>query len=173
MTDQLARVWQLIEKTGVGMLTTRAAAGLRARPMEARSDRDNNLIWFLTDVRSAKDDEIDTAHDVGLVFVDQESRAYLSITGRAFVVQDSAIAKQIWRKTDEVWWPGGPADPNVRVVRVEPLVAELWDGPASSAVAAFEFAMARLTGAKPHLGENRKQTMKMARPRRGRGARRP
>jgi hypothetical protein len=44
---------------------------------------------------------------------------------------------------------------------VEPLTAELWDGPASTAVAAFEFAKARLTGEKPNLGENRKVTVKM------------
>ena len=36
---------------------------------------------------------------------------------------------------------------------------ELWDGPASSLVAAFEFAKAKLTGAKPNLGENRKVTV--------------
>jgi hypothetical protein len=49
----------------------------------------------------------------------------------------------------------------VRVLRLEPLRAELWDGPASSTVAAFEFAKARLTGAKPNLGENRKVTVDM------------
>jgi hypothetical protein len=44
---------------------------------------------------------------------------------------------------------------------VEPLTAELWDGPASTAIAAFEFARARLTGEEPKLGENRKVTVKM------------
>ena len=38
---------------------------------------------------------------------------------------------------------------------------ELWDGPASEAVAVFEFAKARLTGQKPNLGENRKVTVPM------------
>jgi hypothetical protein len=37
----------------------------------------------------------------------------------------------------------------------------LWDGPASTAVAAFEFAKARITGREPNLGENRKVTVKM------------
>ena len=37
-------------------------------------------------------------------------------------------------------------------MRVELDQAEMWDGPASSAVAAFEFAKARLTGKKPNLG---------------------
>ncbi len=37
----------------------------------------------------------------------------------------------------------------------------MWDGPASSAVAAFEFAKARLTGVKPNLGENRKVSVEL------------
>ena len=38
---------------------------------------------------------------------------------------------------------------------------EIWDGPASSAVAACEFAKARATGKKPNLGEKRKSTVKL------------
>ena len=68
-----------------------------------------------------------------------------------------------WRKTDELWWPGGPTDPDVCLLRIEPLTAELWDGPASAAIAAFEFAKARLTGEEPRLGENRKVTVGMER----------
>jgi general stress protein 26 len=157
----LSRVWDIIEKTRVCMLTTHSRDGLRARPLEARPDRDAGLIFFVTDVRSAKDDEIEADHDVALVFIDEKDRAYLSITARAGVTCDTGKAKEIWKKSDNVWWPGGPDDPNVRVLRVEPITAELWDGPASSAIAAFEFAKARLTGQKPNLGENRKVTVPM------------
>ena len=84
---------------------------------------------------------------------------YLSISGRASVTRDPAKAKAIWKKTDDVWWPGGPDDANACVLTIEPVTAELWDGPASSLVAAFEFAKARMTGEKPDLGENRKTTV--------------
>lgn len=145
MTEQnpLSRVWDIIEKARVGMLTTQFSGGLRARPLEARADRDTGMIWFVTDVRGAKDEEIDAAHDIGLVFIDESDRAYLSITGRAFVTRDPAKAKEIWRKTDDTWLPGGSDDPNVRVLRVEPITAELWDGPSSGTVVAFEFAKQR------------------------------
>ena len=141
--NEISRIWDLIEKARVGMLTTRFAGGLRARPLEARVDRDAGIIWFMTDVRGAKDDEIDAVHDIGLVFIDDDSRAYLSITCRASVARDTAKAKEIWKKTDDIWLPGGPDDPNVRVLRMEPITAELWDGPSSAAVAAFEFAEKR------------------------------
>jgi len=156
------RVWEIIETVGIAMLTTSFPGGLRARPVEARPDRDAGLIWFVTDLRSGKEHEIEAEHDVGLVFIDAKAKAYLSITARAEVRQDHAKAAEIWKRTDNMWW-SGPDDPNVRVLRVQPLTAELWDGPASAAVAAFEFAKARITGAKPNLGENRKVTVRMAR----------
>jgi general stress protein 26 len=156
-----ARVWDIVEKVGVCMLTTHSPRGFRARPVEPRPDRDAGLIFFVTDVRGSKDDEIEAEHDVGLVFIDPKDKAYLSITARAEVLRDPAKAAAIWKKSDNVWWPGGPDDVNVRVLRVTPSLAELWDGPSSSLVAAYEFAKARLSGEKPNLGENRKVTVPM------------
>jgi len=154
------RVWDIIEKVGICMLTTQSPGGLRARPLEARPDREAGIIWFVTDLRSGKEHEIEAEHDVGLTFIDTAERAYLSLTARAQVRIDHSVASDIWKSTDSAWWKGAN-DPNVCVLRVEPLTAELWDGPASDAVALFEFAKARLTGREPMLGENRKVTVKM------------
>jgi general stress protein 26 len=160
MTQDIDRVWDVIERVRVCMLTTRFAEGLRARPLEARPDRRAGIIWFVTDIRSGKEHEVEAAQDVGLVFTDEKANAYLSITARAEVRRDHAKAAEIWKSTDDMWWQG-PHDPNVCVLRVMPLTAELWDGPASKAVAAFEFVKSRLTGAEPNLGENRKVTVSM------------
>lgn len=157
----LSRVWDIIEKAGVGMLATRFDGGLRARPLEPRPDRDEGVIYFVTDVRGHKDDEIEAAPEVAFIIVDHEDKAYLSISGRAEVTRDDDKAAAVWKKTDDVWWPDGPLDPNVRVLRLIPETAELWDGPSNSAVAAFEFAKAKVTGKKPKLGENRKVTVEM------------
>jgi general stress protein 26 len=145
--NHLDRVWEIIEQVGVCMLTTRFAGGLRARPLEARPDRVAGTIWFVTDLRSGKEQEIESEHDVGLAFVDAKANAYLSITARAEVLRDHAKAAEIWKTADNMWWKG-PDDPNVCVLRLRPLTAELWDGPASKAVAAFEFVKAQLTTAR-------------------------
>ena len=156
----IERVWDIVEKVGVGMLTTRFAGGLRSRPVEPRLDRDAGVIRIVTDVRGLKDNEIERSPEIGLVVVCAPDKAYLSITGTAAVTHDPAMAKKIWHKTDELWW-SGPDDPNVRVIVVTPSLAELWDGPSSSVVAAFEIAKAKVTGDKPDLGENRKTTVKI------------
>jgi general stress protein 26 len=157
----IERIWDIVERVGVCMLTTKSASGMRARPLEARPDRDVGEILFVTDVHSAKEREIEAAPDVGLVFIDSSDKAFLSITGRACVTRDADKLRAAWRKTDEVWWPGGPNDPDVCLLRIEPFIAELWDGPASAAVTALEFVKATVTGEEPNLGQNRKVTTKM------------
>ena len=156
--DDIGRVWDIVEKVGVGMLTTRFGGGLRSRPVEPRLDRESGLIRIVTDVRGLKDDEIEQFPDVGLVVISPADKAYLSITGHAVVTRDPAAAKAIWHNGDDLWW-SGPDDPNVRVIVMTPSLAELWDGPSSSMVAAYEIAKAKVTGEKPNLGENRKTTV--------------
>jgi general stress protein 26 len=155
------RVWDFIEKVGVCMLTTQSAGRLRARPVEARPERKTGLIFVVTDVRSAKPDEIEANPDVCLAFHDPKAKAYLSIAVRARVTRDTAKIEQVWRITDTAWWPGGPTDPNVCLLRIEPQIAELWDGPSSTAATIFELAKALLTESEPALGENRKVTVGM------------
>jgi general stress protein 26 len=159
--NNLERIWDIIESIGVCMLTTQAGGRLRARPVEPRPDRKSGLIFIVTDVRSAKQEEIETKPDVGLVFIDAKAKAYLSITARACVTRDIAKIERVWRLTDAAWWPGGPTDPNVCLLQIEPQTGELWDGPASTAVTVFEFGKAFVTGAQPALGENRKVTVSM------------
>lgn len=159
--DREGRIWDIIEQTGVGMLTTRFGGGLRARPLDARPDRKADAIFFIADKRGLKDDEIAACPDVCFTLVNESDKAYLSITGRAAVLDDPGLAAKYWKKADEVWWPDGPADRHICVLRLEPQRAELWDGPASAAVARHEFAKARATGRKPNLGENRKVSVDM------------
>ena len=143
MSEQsdLDRVWDILEKHSIGMLTTKYGGELRARPLDARPDRKEGTIYFLTDVRGRKDDEISAKPDVCFTVTVPGDNIYLSITARAFGSRDNAKARQIWKKADQVWWQGGPEDMNIRVLTLEPLTAELWDGPSSKLVAAYELSL--------------------------------
>ena len=124
------------------MLTTRFAGGLRARPVEARPDRDAGLIWFVTDVRSGKEHEIEAEHDVGLVFIDHAAKAYLSITARAEVLHDHAKAAAIWKSTDNVVVARAGRSERLRAAR-DAGHRRAVGRAASKAVAMYEFAKAR------------------------------
>ncbi len=155
MTSATNRAWEVIEKVCICMLTTRTSGGeLRARPVEARPDRDEGCLYTVTDIGSAKEHEIERDPHLGLTFIDQRTNAYLAITARGTVISDHATIQKYWRSTDSMWWEG-PEDPNVCVVRAELTSGSIWDGPATKAGEIFEFVKAKVTGDKPNLGENR------------------
>jgi general stress protein 26 len=59
----------------------------------------------------------------------------------------------------QAWWPKGPTDPEVGVLRVAPENAEFWDTRGNSITIALKLASARLIGRPPDFGENRKVQM--------------
>jgi general stress protein 26 len=138
------------------MLTTLSEGTMRSRPMHAMADRENNCLWFITDQRGAKDEEIKDAPNVCLAFSDTSQNAYLSISGRAEMMRDPVKARELWSTEAQAWWPKGPTDPDVRVLRVFPDHAEYWDTRGNSIAVALKLVAARLSGTPPSLGENEK-----------------
>jgi general stress protein 26 len=160
MTSPTDRAWDIIEKAGICMLTTRTASGeLRARPVEARPCREEGCLYVVTDRRSAKEFEIERNPQLGLTFTEHQANAYLALAAHGAITINPAEIKRWWRATDSVWWKG-PDDPNVCVLQAELLSGSLWDGPSSKAVEIYEFIKAKVTGAKPNLGENRKSDLR-------------
>jgi general stress protein 26 len=158
--SEIDHVWNLADKIGACMLVTISGRGMRARPMHALPDREAGCLWFITDQRGAKDDEIKAAPDVCLAFADTDSNSYLSITGHAEVLHDVAKATALWSNEAQAWWPKGPNDPEVRVLRVIPDNAEYWDTRGNSIIVALKLVAAQMSGHPPDLGENRKVQMK-------------
>jgi len=157
---EVERVWQIIEKVGVCMLTTCFAGGLRARPLEARPDRTSSRLLFVIDVHSAKHAEVDGWPEVGLVFIDAADKAYLSITGRARLVRDRKKIDELWRPQFEMWFPEGKDDPNIGLLRVKIEKAEYWDSPSSTISYALNFVSAVVTGEEPDMGEHKQLEFK-------------
>jgi general stress protein 26 len=73
------RAWELMKKIGFAMLVSRDGKKLRARPMSAYLERENNAICFLTDARRHKDEEIARNPSINLSFADAGDQKYVSI----------------------------------------------------------------------------------------------
>lgn len=156
-TKDIDRTWDLMEKIGFAMLVTRDGEQMRARPMSAFVERDHNAIYFLTDARRHKDDEIAAHPEVNLAFADTGGQKYVSLTGLAAVSNDRAKIKELFSTPAKAWWDSAD-DPNIRVLKVTPNDAEFWDSP-GSLVSYVKMAAAVVTGSRPDLGDNRKVAM--------------
>ena len=151
------RAWELMQKIGFAMLVTRDGDKLRARPMSAYLDRDDNAVLFLTDARRHKDEEIARDPHVNLCFADAGSQKYVSVTGTAAISNDRAKIKQLFSTPAKAWWSSAD-DPNIRVLKITPEDAEYWDSP-GTVISYVKMTTAALTGTRPDLGDNRKVSM--------------
>lgn len=150
--DENARVWELIEKIGFCMLTTRISGSLRARPMAAHAEPIENAVYFLTDVAGHKDDEIARFPNVCLAFADTKGQKYVSISGIAEIANDRERVRELWTTGAKAWWQSAD-DPAIRVLKVTPSFAEYWDSP-GTIISCIKMAAATISNSKPDIGEN-------------------
>src|SRR3982074_2706843 len=122
------RAWELMKKIGFAMLVTQDGDKLRARPMSAYPERDENAVYFLTDARRHKDEEIARNPGVTLSFADTAKQKYLSVTGSAVISNDRAKIKQLFSMPAKAWWDSAD-DPNIRGLKRPPDDAESWGSP--------------------------------------------
>jgi general stress protein 26 len=156
------RVWALVKDIAVAMVVTHNGRGdeLRARPMRARPDIDDNAIYFLTDAAAPKDEEVRNNANMCLAFSDIKGQKYVSVTGRGEISDDRAKIKQLWLASDRTFWRD-ENDPAIRILRIAPEDAEYWEGP-GLVVSAVTMIAAAVTGAKQDLGENEKVRLSRA-----------
>lgn len=151
------RVWELMKKIGFAMLVTHDGDKLRARPMSAYVERDDNAIYFLSDARRHKDEEIARNPGINLSFADAGSQTYVSLTGTASVANDRAKIKDLFSTAAKAWWDS-PDDPNIRVLKITPEDAEFWDSP-GAVISYVKMAAAAISGTRPEIGDNRKVSL--------------
>ena len=149
------RVWDLMEKISICMLTTHDGEQIRSRPMAAFVRRGEDAIYFLGDAHHHKDEEIAENPHVGLAFADGQK--FVSVTGHASVSRNIAKIKELWSPMVKAWW-NSPDDPNIRLLTVTPDDAEFWDGP-GKIIGTIKMITAAATSSRPNYGENRKVTM--------------
>jgi general stress protein 26 len=139
------KVRAMIQKTGVGMLTTIDGDGqFVSRPMLALLLDDDPGVYFLTHTSSAKVGQIAAQSRVALTFIGPDS-VYLSVVGRAGPLQDAALVAHLWNPTYRAWFPDGVGDPDVTVLRVAVDRADYWEAPTSRVVRLIEAVAAIVT----------------------------
>lgn len=148
-------LWDKIKDVRVAMLTTVNPDGsLHSRPMFTQEEDLPDGLWFFTSRSSAKAREIAGDHDVNLAYADPAKNLYVSVSGLGQLVHDPAKARRLWNKANEAFFPDGPDDPDLALLRVEPLSAEYWDGPSGKVRQLFAMAKGMITGDHADIGEN-------------------
>ena len=164
------RLWELIKDIRFAMFTAQhshdqngghdnghSGGHLHSRPMTTQNksvDRDNSL-WFFMSRSSEPATDIATNSEVNISYADVGADSYVSVSGRAAVVEDLGKKQQLWSKMAEAWFPGGAGDPDLALVQVRISHAAYWDVKESKLVQLFKMAQAAVTGKPPTgMGEH-------------------
>ncbi|VXC13394.1 pyridoxamine 5'-phosphate oxidase family protein [Nocardioides sp. AX2bis] len=139
-----AHLVSLMEDMPIAMFTTFGTEGPRSVPMARQEVEPDAEMWFISARDTAHTRAL--AHDASVALTLSSRDTWVSLTGKAYVVDDDAKLRELWNTFAEAWLPGGPEDPNAVLVRVDVEKAEYWDTPGGKVASLLSFAKVKLTG---------------------------
>jgi general stress protein 26 len=130
MTGDLAQLLQIISDIRIALLTTVSREGqFHTRPIQTLKIEADATLWFFTDWSSPKVAELDRDVRVGLGYADPTKNVYAALSGEAHLIRDPQKAKELWSIEQRAYYPKGPDDERLALLRVAVLHAEYWIAP--------------------------------------------
>ena len=155
--ENLAKLIELVRDIRVALLTTADRdGGFHTRPVQTLQADDDGTLWFFTDWGSPKADELRRDVRASLGYADPAKNVYVALSGPGRLLRDARRAKQLWSIEQRAYYPDGPEDERLALLRVQIDRAEYWIAPGriSYIVAAVR---ATVTGVPAGvIGENQK-----------------
>ncbi len=144
--ERIKKIEDLVKDIRVAMLVTMNEEGhARSRPMWTQEAPFDGTLWFLTSRGCRKVQEIEGNPRVNIGYASPSSESYVSVSGRAEVLNDRARIKEFWSPMLKAWFDG-PEDPEIRVLRVDVEDAEYWDTPGGKVGSLISLAKRVLSG---------------------------
>lgn len=132
----IQKLAELISDIRVAMLTTFPRGGKpHARPMYTQAldtKSFDGALWFMTDVESLKVAELEANPDVLITYAAPNKNRYVVVAGQARAERNPEKARELWNIHAKGWFPSGPDDPKLALIRVAATSAEYWDGPSNN-----------------------------------------
>lgn len=155
--EAITRLRELIKGIKLAMLTTVDDDGtLRSRPMDTQEVEFDGDLWFLTEANAPKVDDIEHDRQVNVTYANPDKMRYVSLSGTAQLVRDLEKKRELWKPDHKIWFPNGPEDPNVALLKVSVHKGEYWDSGSNAVGRLFDFARAMVTGDGSKVGNNEK-----------------
>jgi general stress protein 26 len=126
--EAISEIAALLRDIDICMFATRGEDGeLHARPMsnnrQVEWDGDS---WFFAPADGRLVAEIEHGPEVVATYRADDRFAWVAVSGTAEVVDDADQKRKLWLEELERWFPNGPDDPNVALVRVASTAAQWW-----------------------------------------------
>lgn len=151
--DDIKKIAELMDGAKIGSLTTVNESGqLISRPMGLQEYEFDGELWFVTNRNSNKIQHISTNPKTNVMF--NNGNNWVSMNGTAKNIDDNTKAQELWNPLLKAWFPEGPGDPDLTLLKVTVERVEYWEGDGKIGTI-IETAKALLTGEEADMGENK------------------
>lgn len=158
--DNVSKLRDLIKDVKIAMLSTVDDQGqIRSRPMATQQVEFDGNLWFFAGDDSEKAAEIRNQPQVNVSYASPEKNRYVSVSGKANLVNDKDKMEELWNPLFKAWFPDGLDDPRLTLLRVEVEQAEYWEAPAGAGgmvATVIGFVQGVVKGEQADIGENEK-----------------
>lgn len=155
MSDSITReegvkhIAAIIKDIKFALLTTTNAEGhLHARPMTTQQTEFDGDLWFIGSKDSGTAADIRKNAQVNASYADTGKNTYLSLAGKAELVEDRAKLEELWSDAYKAYFEGGIDDPNVQLIKINTEGAEFWESGKTRNL--LQMAAAAVTGKTSH-----------------------
>lgn len=147
-----AEVTKLIKGRKVAMLTHVDIAGrLVSHPMATQNVEFDGDVWFIAQRGTHLVENLERGGRVNVAY--SGKGAWVSLAGRAAIVDDPVRLRQYWNTFADAWFTGGPDDPDNILIHVVGDTAEYWKSKGGVAGLLMNLVLGAL--GRPAKGENR------------------
>lgn len=161
MTDQLSKLYEMIDDIEIAMMTTRRPDGhLESRAMATQKRAPGADLWFVTSDHTGKLRDLEADPHVNLAYYKDRTREWVSVSGIATVTQDRSKVHELYAADWKAWFPeegdprhGTPDDPRLVLIGVTVHAAVFLEVNKPQPVVLYEVAKGWLTGTMPDVGE--------------------
>jgi len=148
--DDRQHLWKSIDDLKVAMLTTHDRdETLSGRPVTAQRVEPDGTLWFFVAADGGIATDVSRNARVHLCYMDVGDDLYVWLRGHAAIVDDLVKVKELWSPLAGAWFPGGPEDPNLALLRIKVERGDYWDVDSSKLVQFFSMAKAAITKTPP------------------------
>jgi general stress protein 26 len=128
-----AKFWKSLSSDMTMMLGLEGVEDGHTRPMTAQIEDEHGPIWFFTA------DQNDLVQALGegstgraiATFTAKGHDLFAAVHGTLSVDTDRAVVERLWNRFVAAWYEDGKDDPKLRLLRLDPERAEIWENGSS------------------------------------------
>ena len=124
-TEITEKFWKALKADMTVMLSVHGVSE-RMQPMTAQMLDGKDFIWFFTTRDNGLVADMARGDKAMMCFASKGHDLFACLDGRLEFDTDRTTIDQLWNPFVAAWFEGGKDDPNLQLIRLDPISAQIW-----------------------------------------------